>query len=91
MSAAKSLKGSLGLRGATIGDSSSVADTSDLVAYSTLKSKQDVAEKPVTMNHQDWSGFNLMEEGEGDSKSLSSTSWMEALKEVRERSREKKR
>ena len=62
-----------------------------MLTYSTLKSKQDVAEKPVTMNHQDWSGFNLMEEGEGDSKSLSSTSWMEALKEVRERSREKKR
>ena len=86
MPAAKSWKGSLGLRGATIGDSSSsVVDTSDLVAFSTLNSKQDAAEKPVTMNHQDWS----KEEGEGESKT--STSWMEALKEVRERSREKKR
>ena len=89
MSAAKSWKGSMGLRGTTIGDSSSVADTSDLMAYSTLKSQQDVAEKPVTMNHQDWSGFSSKEETEGDSKT--STSWMEALKEVREKSREKKR
>ena len=90
MSTAKSWKGSQGLRGASIGDSRS--DTSDLLAaYSTLKSRQDLAEKPatpaVTVNYQDWTGLTMEE----DSKSLSSTSWMEALKEVRKRSREKKR
>ena len=73
---AKSLKGSLGLRGASIGDSStsSVADSSDLMAFST---------------YQDWMAFEPKKE---DSKSFSRAgSWMEALKEVRERSREKKR
>ena len=95
---AKSWKGSLGLRGASIGDSStsSVTDSSDLVAFSTFKSKQDVGEKlgtsSVTLNYQDWIGFDLKKEEDEGSKSLSPTrSWMEALKEVRERSREKKR
>ena len=92
---AKSWKGSLGLRGASIGDSCSLADSSDLMAFSTLKSSQEVAEKlatpSVTLNYQDWIGFDSKEEEE-DSKSLPSTGWwMEALKEVRERSREKKR
>ena len=95
MSTARSLKGSLGLRGASIGDSCSLADSSDVMAFSTLKSSQEVAEKlatpSVTLNYQDWMGFDFKEEEEV-SKSLPSTGWwMEALKEVRERSREKKR
>ena len=93
---AKSWKGGLGFRGASIGDSctssSSLADSSDLVAFSALKSKLEGAEKLATPsvtldNGQDWEGCEKEKEEE-DSKT---GFWMEALKEVRERSREKKR
>ena len=93
LSTAKSWKESLGLGGATVGDSS-VVDPSDLMSYSSLKRRQDIVEnlvKPVTLTHQDWTGSGSSKNSNEEEKSFSSTSWIEALKEVGQRSREKKR
>ena len=81
------------LGGATVGDSS-VVDPSDLMSNSSLKSRKDIVEnlvKPVTLTHQDWTGSGSSKNSNEEEKSFSSTSWIEALKEVGQRSREKKR
>ena len=47
----------------------------------------------IALSHQDWSALGLNQDvkREEEEESMSSKSWITALREVRERSREKKR
>ena len=107
----RGLRGSLGLRGAVVGDSSSDLMVGNQVGcfgcliiikgcnLSLMVGNQVFKDDPAStlaLSHQDWSDLGLdqdvklREEVEVE-ENTSSKSWITALREVRERSREKKR
>ena len=106
----RGLRGSLGLRGAVVGDSSSDLMVGNQVGYfyclfvikgynlSLMVGNQVFKDDPAStlaLSHQDWSALGLnhdvkLREVE-EEENTSSKSWITALREVRERSREKKR
>ena len=107
-STSRGLRGSLGLRGAVVGDSSSDLMMGNQVGFcdclisikgynlSLMAANQVLKDGPAStmaLSHHDWSALGLNQDVKREEmeESTSSKSWITALREVRERSREKKR